>query len=366
MNLGENMVAETDSTLPLAGIRILDLSLTLPGPYASHLLAQMGAEVTRIVPPWGDPAQEFLPALDWLHEDKKTLRLDLKADIDRRTALDEAARADIVMEGFRPGVAARLGVGVEAVAAVNSRVVYCSLSGYGQTGAFSRAPGHDINYQSLAGTMELMAPGGLTVGAHPPMPLSDLAMTVYALVGILAGLRSRDAHGQGCFLDLAAADSMVSLVGPYLHARAHGEILTKDMPHYGTFQAADGGWVSLGGIYEQHFWTRLVQALDLPAAWADFDVARRQSDITAIRAEIVQRVAALPRDQCVELLRSADVPVMAVDTPRDAIFGEHFEQRGVTTAKEGRRRVGLPFRVVHLASAAQGPEGEPEDEVANA
>lgn len=359
------MVVENDSTLPLAGIRILDLSLTLPGPYASHLLAQMGAEVTRIVPPWGDPAQEFLPALDWLHEDKTTLRLDLKSDADRRTALDAAARADIVMEGFRPGVAARLGMGVEAVAAVNPRVVYCSLSGYGQTGQFSQAPGHDINYQSLAGAMEMMAPGGLTVGAHPPIPLSDLAMTVYALVGILAGLRSRDVHGHGSYLDLAAADSMVSLVGPYLHARAHGRILTKDMPHYGTFKAADG-WISLGGIYEQHFWTGLVRALDLPAAWAEFDAERRQSDITMIRNEIVERVAAMSQAQCVELLRSNDVPVMPVDTPRDAIFGEHFEHRGVTARKAGRRRVGLPFRVAPFASAARGAEEEPADVAADA
>lgn len=358
------MVVETHSTLPLAGIRVLDLSLTLPGPYASHQLAQMGAEVTRIVPPWGDPAQEFLPALDWLHEDKRTLRLDLKTANDHRTAVDEATQADIVMEGFRPGVVDRLGMGVEAVAAVNPRVIYCSLSGYGQTGAFSRDPGHDINYQSLAGVMELMAPGGLTVGAHPPIPLSDLAMTVYALVGILAGLRTRDCCGKGCYLDVAAADSMVSLVGPYLHARAYGENLTKDMPHYGTFEAADGGWVSLGGIYEQHFWTRLVQALDLPTAWADFDATRRQSDILTIRAEIVRRVAALPRAQCIELLRSADVPVMPVDTPRDVIFGKHFEQRGVTVNQNGRRRVGVPFRVVPIVSAVQGLGEEQGHEVA--
>lgn len=342
------MVEDVENKLPLEGIRVLDLSLTLPGPYASHLLAQMGAEVTRIVPPWGDPAQEFLPALDWLHEDKQTLRLDLKTDTDRRTALDEARCADVVMEGFRPGVAARLGMGVGAVAEVNPRVVYCSLSGYGQTGAFRLAPGHDINYQSLAGAIGLMSPGGLTVGAHPPVPMADLAMTVYALVGILAGLRSRDTDGRGCFLDMAAADSMVSLVGPYLHARAHGEILTKEMPHYGTFQAADGGWLSLGGIYEQHFWTRLVEVLDLPAPWASYDADRRQDEHSTIRAAIVQRLGALPLAECVQLLRSADVPVMPVDTPRDSIFGEHFGQRGVVASKDGRRRVGLPFRLQTL------------------
>lgn len=336
--------------MPLAGIRILDLSLTLPGPYASHLLAQMGAEVTRIIPPWGDPAQEFLPALDWLHEDKATLRLDLKSESDRRCALDEAARSDIVMEGFRPGVAARLGVGVEAIAAVNPRVVYCSLSGYGQTGAYSGAPGHDINYQSLAGSVGLMAPGGLSVGAHPPVPLSDLAMSAYALVAVLVGLRGRDTTSRGCFIDLAAADSMVSLVGPYLYARAHDQILTKDMPHYGTFEAADG-WVSLGGIYEQHFWTGLVRALDLPADWASFDVERRQREIDTIRTEIVAKVSGMTRADCVELLRDADVPVMPVDTPRDAIFGDHFEQRGVTSSREGRRLVGLPFCVASLPGA---------------
>lgn len=347
----EDPVPEPTSPLALEGIRVLDLSLTLPGPYASHLLAQLGGQVTRVVPPWGDPAQQFLPALDWLHDDKATIQLDLKDDDDRRAALEAARDADVVMEGFRPGVAARLGVDVDAVAAVNPRVVYCSLSGYGQTGAYRDAPGHDINYQSLAGAVALMSPTGLTVGAHPPVPLSDLALTVYALVGILAGLRRRDADGRGCYLDVAAADSMVSLVGPYLHALSHGEILTKDMPHYGTFKAGDGLWLSLGGIYEQHFWTRLVGALDLPAEWADLDAGGRQAAIEEIRDEIVRRLSTMPRDRCVEVLRAADVPVMPVDTPRDAVFGEHFTGRGVVAVRDGRRRVGLPFRLADLAAA---------------
>ena len=352
-------MTDTAGPLPLRDIRVLDLSLTLPGPYASHLLAQMGAQVTRVVPPWGDPAQQFLPALDWLHDDKTTMSLDLKNDADRRSALDAARDVDVVMEGFRPGVAARLGVGVEAVALVNPRVVYCSLSGYGQTGEHRKAPGHDINYQSLAGAVALMSPSGVTVGAHPPVPLSDLALTVYALVGILAALRSRDSDGQGRYLDMAAADSMVTLVGPYLHARAHGAILTKDMPHYGTFQAGDGLWLSLGGIYEQHFWNRLVDALGLPPEWTDFDAARRQADIEPIRAAIIERLASMPRAGCVDLLRAADVPVMPVDGPHEALYGDHFLERGVVTERDGRRRVGLPFRLAELGGTGAEPERAP-------
>lgn len=347
----------SSGALPLEGTRVLDLSLTLPGPYASHLMAQMGADVTRVVPPWGDPAQEFLPALDWLHDDKRTVRLNLKDEADRAVALDMARLADVVMEGFRPGVADRLGVGVEAVAAVNPGVVYCSLSGFGQTGEFRDAPGHDINYQSLAGALTMMSPAGLTAGTHPPVPLSDLALTVYALVGILAGLRSRDRDGHGYYLDMAAADSMVSLVGPYLHALAHGQILTKDMPHYGVFQAGDGLWLSLGGIYEQHFWTRLVQALDLPAEWADYDAERRQADMDVIRDEIAGRIKGMSRDHCVETLRAADAPVMPVGAPRDAIFGDHFSRRGVVSTHDGRRRVGLPFRLRDLTGGGEEMDG---------
>lgn len=338
------MSQESQSELPLAGVRVLDLSLTLPGPYASYLLMQLGARVTRVVPPWGDPAQEFLPALDWIHEGKETLRLNLKYDDGRKVVLTEAKTSDVVLEGFRPGVAARLGVDAGAIAKVNDRVIYCSLSGYGQTGSLHSAPGHDANYQSLAGVVDLMSTGrGLELGVHPTAPLSDLAMSVFAVVSILAGLRHRDQVGRGSYVDIAAADSIVSLLGPYIHARGFGRILTPELPSYGAFQARDGHWLTLGVIYEQHFWTRLVSDFNLPPEWADLDVSQRALSLDEIRPEIAARIGSMTREECLARLTASDIPAMGVQTPREVLFGPHFQERGVVRVNGDRRDIGLPF-----------------------
>lgn len=343
------MSRESQIELPLAGVRILDLSLTLPGPYASYLLMQLGAQVTRVIPPWGDPAQEFLPALDWLHEGKKTLNLNLKDDDDRRIVLTEAKTTDVVLEGFRPGVAARLGVDAVSIGKVNDRVVYCSLSGYGQTGSFSSAPGHDANYQSLAGVVDLMSTGrGLELGVHPTAPLSDLAMSVFAVVSVLAGLRQRDQVGRGSYVDIAAADSIVSLLGPYIHARGFGQMLTPELPSYGAFQTGDGRWLTLGVIYEQHFWTRLVSELNLPPNWAEFNVSQRALSLEEIRSEIAARIGSMTSEECLARLSASDIPAMGVRTPREVLFGPHFQNRGVVRVSGDRRDIGLPFMLQNL------------------
>lgn len=343
------MPSKSHSDLPLAGIRILDLSLTLPGPYASFMLMQLGAEVTRVIPPWGDPAQEFLPALNWLHEGKRTLRLNLKEDEDRNVLLDEARSVDIVLEGFRPRVARRLGVDASNIAKVNQRVIYCSLSGYGQTGALELAPGHDANYQSLAGVADIWSyTNGLEIGVHPTVPLSDLAMSIFSIVAILAALRKRDHDGRGCYLDIAAADSIVTLLGPFIHARGFDQFLTRELPSYGAFQTSDDLWLTLGVIYEQHFWERLASALHLPEEWIAFNTEQRGDNLEMIRSLIALRIKGMSRDVCVKLLASADVPVMAIQTPRDVLFGSHFQERGVVKVEGERRDIGLPFSFQEL------------------
>src|SRR5438093_11930092 len=141
----------------LAGLRVLDLSIWRPGPYATQLLAEIGADVLKVQPPGGDPMRAYPDLFASLNANKRSLVLDLKDDVGRSRALELAADADVVMEGFRPGVAERLGVGDEDVRAVNPAVIYCSISGMGQDGPLALSPGHDLNYQAWAG---VLAPDG--------------------------------------------------------------------------------------------------------------------------------------------------------------------------------------------------------------
>src|SRR6266480_3073522 len=155
----------------LAGVRILDFTIWRPGPYATQLLGELGADVCKVEPPGGDPMRAYPGLFDSLNVNKRSIVLDLKHEDGRRRALQLAAEADVVIEGFRPGVAARLGIGESDVRPVNSRVVYCSVSGMGQHGALSTAPGHDVNFQAWGGAL---APDGGTP-AVAAVPIADLA-----------------------------------------------------------------------------------------------------------------------------------------------------------------------------------------------
>src|SRR5437762_10471085 len=155
----------------LAGLRVLDLTIWRPGPYGTQLLAEIGADVLKVEPPGGDPMRAYPGLFAGLSANKRSIVLNLKDAADRAHALDLGATADVVIEGFRPGVAARLGVGYDDVRAVNPAIIYCSLSGLGQEGPLASVPGHDLNYQAWAGA--LAPEGGPPVVA--PLPIADLA-----------------------------------------------------------------------------------------------------------------------------------------------------------------------------------------------
>jgi len=164
----------------LSGLRVLDLSVWRPGPYATQLLAEIDADVIKVEPPGGDPMRTYPELFASLSANKRSIVLDLKQDADRARALELAAAADVVIEGFRPGVVARLGVAYEHVRAVNHAIVYCSLSGMGQHGPLALAPAHDLNYQAWAGA--LRPEGNEPVVGR--LPIADLAGGVFAAFAI--------------------------------------------------------------------------------------------------------------------------------------------------------------------------------------
>jgi len=172
----------------LDGVRVLDLGIWRPVPYATQLLAEMGADVLKVEPPGGDPMRVFPQLFAILNANKRSVVVDLKTPAGAARVLALAAGADAVMEGFRPGVADRLGVGYEAVQAVNPSVVYCSISGFGASGPMAQVPGHDINYQALSG---VLAPRGQRPAAAS-IPVGDLGAGMTAAMSVVAAvLRAR-------------------------------------------------------------------------------------------------------------------------------------------------------------------------------
>ena len=323
----------------LADVSVLDLSIWRPGPYATSLLVGLGADVLKVEPPGGDPMRHYPELFESVNAGKRSIVLDLKdtaAGGGRARALELAAVADVVVEGFRPGVVARLGVGDAAVRARNPGVVYCSISGYGQEGPMAPVPGHDLNYQAWAGAL---APDG-GAAAMPPLPLADLASGMAAAFGICAALVGRDAStgagvaGSGAYLDVSMTDVMATWTGTARSTsdqeggtgpvgvgdqgegaragdkrrRAPGE---SSVPGYGLFDTVDGGQVALGVVNEQHFWSALCGALGLTAL-AGIPFGERMQRAVELTDAVADAIRSHRRDELVTDLLAAGVPAAPV------------------------------------------------------
>lgn len=248
-------------TLPLAGIRVIDLSRLAPGPYATMLLADMGAEVITV----GAGNESGVAPV--VARGKTLIRLDLKSP-EGRAALHHLVRgADILVEGFRPGVAARIGAGADELCTLNPRLIYCSLTGYGQDGPRAQEAGHDINYLAATGVLGAMGPPD----APPAVPLNLVADfgggSLFAVVGILAALTARAKTGKGCRIDAAMVDGCLSMMGmhselwgtDFMPARGRG-LLDGGAPFYRCYRCKDGGYMAVG-VLEPAFFANLWKVL---------------------------------------------------------------------------------------------------------
>jgi alpha-methylacyl-CoA racemase len=289
----------------LAGVRILDLSRLLPGPYLTMVLADLGAEVVKVedprvgdylraIPPRrGDLSGRFLA----VNRSKRSLALDLKQPGGRAALLRMAAQADVLVESFRPGVMERLGLGWATLHAHNPRLIACSISGYGQTGPYVERAGHDLNYISLAG---VLAMGGPAFGA-PVMPgvqLADLAGgALWSATGILAALLQRARTGLGVHLDISMTEGALALLAPELGNLGAGgpaptrgaESLNGGLACYAVYRTADDRYVSLAGL-EPKFWLEVGRALGRDASVAE--LVAPPAEQAAIRADLAARIGA--------------------------------------------------------------------------
>jgi alpha-methylacyl-CoA racemase len=256
----------------LEGIKVLDLSQYIPGPFATRQLADLGAQVIKIEPPTGDPMRHFMytgddavsPVYRHLNRGKHICQLDLKSDTGNQTLSDLIRDADVLLESFRPGVLARLGFDQKKLKTLNPALIHCALSGYGQDGPYQLHGGHDLNYCAASGALSASGTSDKPVMSFPP--IADHSGAMQATTLILAALFSRQNNGEGSYIDVSLFESCLSW--QYLpilensQQRARG-LINGGAACYNIYQCADGEFISLGAL-ETPFWTRFCETVNRP------------------------------------------------------------------------------------------------------
>jgi len=343
---------------PLAGVLVLDFTTLLPGPLATLLLAEAGAEVVKIERPGGEDMRRYEPRFDGesamfalLNRGKESLVLDLKSAADRDKLTPLIKRADVLVEQFRPGVMARLGLGYDALKAINPKLVYCSITGYGQSGPRAGEAGHDLNYIGRTGLLALN-PGPPDRPVVPPALIADIAGgTLPAVMNILLALRQRDLSWQGCHLDIAMTDAMFTFAG---HALASGHAtgtfpgmggarLTGGSPRYQLYPTKDGKLVCCAAL-EQRFWEPFTTTIGLASQFID-----DSRDPAATKAAVAAIVAGRNADEWRPLFLAADCCVTIMATLEEALRDPHFVARGLfahqVMGPTGRTMPALPVPI---------------------
>ncbi len=347
--------------LPLTGLRILDLSRLLPGPFATLVLADLGADVVKIEDPrGGDPLRLVPPAppgaadgasFQALNRNKRSLALDLKLPSGRDAFLEMAAKADVVVESFRPGVMDKLGVGYAQLARKNPKIIVCSISGYGQTGPYVERAGHDLDYIALAGVLAMSGERG-GAPAMPHVQIADLAGgALWGATAVLGALVGRDRTGKGAHLDISMTEGALALLAAELanlelgaHPTRGKELLNGGLAGYNVYRTADGRYLAVGAL-EPKFYVALNAALGRAGNIAE--IAGDAEQHAKVRAEIAAIFATKPSAEWLEILAKHDCCVELVVEPDELPAHPLHRAREVFFPLEGsvtqvRTPVGMP------------------------
>ncbi|MFC7157559.1 CaiB/BaiF CoA transferase family protein [Halomarina halobia] len=349
--------------MDLQSITVLDLTRLLPGPYGTQLLAEMGADVIKVeAPNGGDYARYSEPTVEGdygamfaaINQGKESITLDLKSDEGRETFLRLATEADVVFEQFRPGVVDRLGIGYEDVVERNPDIVYCSLSGYGQSGPYRERVGHDLNYAGFAGLVDMTRRDESERPRITGYPIGDMAGGVFSALSIVGALLSRElGNAGGNYLDVSMTDAVLSFsqaVGALANAgedpRPGETNLTGLYPCYDVYETSDGRYLTLAAL-EPKFWENLCAAIDKPEL-----VEKHQSDDASVRQAVRDELRDVFRSQNLaeweDELGEKDVMIGKVNTPHEALDDPHLRNRSViNTDSEGFPKIGYPAEVHH-------------------
>ncbi len=343
---------------PLKGITVIDFSTLLPGPLASLALAEAGAEVIKVERPGGEamrgfgtPFGETSVEFVMLNRGKRSIELDLKSPDARQRLAPLIARADVLIEQFRPGVMDRLGLGYDALRESNPGLIYCALTGYGQYGPKSGAAGHDLNYLAETGLLRLGADekGDPVI---PPALIADIGGGAYPVViNVLLALRKRDLDGRGCFLDIAMTDHLF----PFQYwaqgmweatgrtPKPGAELLTGGSPRYQLYRAKDGKYLAAAPL-EQRFWDNFCQAINL-----DPPLRRDRDDPQSTRAAVAAIIGTRTASEWMKVFTDTDACVCVVADVGEAMRDPQFVDRGLFSHRVGDENTGLTAAAVPVS-----------------
>jgi crotonobetainyl-CoA:carnitine CoA-transferase CaiB-like acyl-CoA transferase len=364
---------------PLEGIRVLDLTRVLAGPFCTMILADLGAEVFKIeLPGRGDDSRGYAPIMPTgdsgyyysVNRGKRSVTIDLRADGGAALFLELAARSDVVVENFSPGTMDRFGIGYPRLAAANPAIILCSISGFGQSGPMASAPAYDIVAQALGGTMSITgAPGGdpLRCGVS----IGDLSAALYGVIAIQSALRLRERTGAGRHLDIAMLDCQVAMLEDALarysvSGRVPGPIGTRhpSITPFQQFHAADGFFVM--GAGNEAIWQRMCGAIGMPELRDDPRFMRnsdRTANHPALEAILAKRFAAMPRDHWLRVLGEAAVPCAPIANVEEVTRNPHLAERAMILRAEHPDYDGLivPGSPLKTAGSRAAPDTRAPD-----
>ncbi len=345
---------------PLKGLKVLDFSTLLPGPLTTLLLAEAGADVIKVErPASGDEMRSYLPRFGddsanfaLLNRGKRSVTANLKDSRDVENLQPLIREADVIVEQFRPGVMDRLGLGYETLSNFNQGLIYCSITGYGQTGPRSKDAGHDLNYVAETGLL------GLSAGVDgspvlPPALIADIAGGTYpAVLNILLALRERDQTGKGAHLDVSMSDGMFTFMYWALGEsevwnrwpRPGGELVTGGSPRYQIYRTADDRFIAAAPL-EQKFWNNFCEVIGLPERYRD--ETGQESDV---QDAVATRIRSKPSGYWQDAFSTVDVCCSVVATLQEAKEDPQFVHRNLfnhsVSNKDGQEINALPVPVV--------------------
>ncbi|MCP4105220.1 MAG: CoA transferase [Desulfobacteraceae bacterium] len=330
---------------------VLDLSRLLPGPYCSMILADHGATVIAIEDRRFE--KESLPLLDNINRNKKHMTLNLKSNRGKEIFFSMAEKADVIIEGFRPGVTDRLGVGYEDIRKINPKIVYCSVTGYGQNGPLKDQAGHDINFTGNSGVLSMIGPGPDSVPCIPGVQLGDISGGMYAAIGILMALYGREKTGKGEYIDISMTDTLMTML-PLVAgwrwkvgtAPERGNwMLSHRYAWYNVYETADGKHITMGAL-EPRFWKAVCDCFGVPEfAPLQYDDTRRQEITEYFKKEFLKKT----RDEWMAVFGSMDVCVGEVLSIDEAFGGDNAKARDMIvktdeTGEPGSFVIGTPVK----------------------
>jgi formyl-CoA transferase len=336
----------------LEGLRVLELTQVMAGPFCGQVLGDMGADVIKVEPLEGDSTRSSMGAQSFLavNRNKRSIALDLKAEAHRAVFQRLARDADVVLENYRPGVAAKLGAGWDELSALNPRLIYASVSGFGQTGPYAQRPGYDLIAQGLSGVMSVTGePDGDPVKCG--IPIGDLSAGLFCAVAILSAVIARERTGEGQRIDTSLFEGALALSiwetaelwGTGHVPQPHGSAHRVTAP-YQALRTADGH-ITVGGN-NQKLWQKLCEAIGRPELVEDPRFATND-DRMANRPELVRELDLSGRttDEWVETLIAAGVPCGPIHDYRQVFEDEHTQAREMEVEMDGVRMLGIPVKM---------------------